>query len=62
MTPKEWKRLIDTDMPPIGPITAAVRDANKNRARGDVRICTGRLYTDEEFEARRRRILAEPLP
>ncbi len=33
-----------------------------NTHRGSVRIASGRYYTKEEYEARRKRILNTPLP
>lgn len=57
--------LIDADMPPIGPITENVREITKKNAsrfRGSVRLSTGRIWTDEEFEARRKIANTKPLP
>jgi hypothetical protein len=62
---KDWSELIDTDFPPIGPITEKTREQTyreASRFRGSVRISTGRFWTDEEFEEYRRTILNTPLP
>lgn len=42
--------------------TLAETNRQKFRFRGSVRIATGRIYTDDEYEARRRKILGTPLP
>ena len=47
------------------PVTeAALREIEKNagKYRGSVRLAIGRIYTDQEFEQRRQRVLAQPLP
>jgi hypothetical protein len=61
MNKETLAKLIDTDMPPISPIT----EENKYSAgRGcrDIRIATGRIWTDKEFAERRKRALETPLP
>jgi hypothetical protein len=65
MAAYDWKKLIDVDMPRMGPITDTVRVRTQEEAarfRGNVRISTGRFYTDDELLRRRARALATPLP
>jgi hypothetical protein len=59
----DWKKCIDIDM------TASKSDENARSItmkyaaiypiRGDVRLATGRIYTDEEWEARKKRVIFE---
>ena len=61
----QWKKLIDTDLPPMGSITDVSRENTKRYAvkyRGSVRISLGRFLTDEEYENHRKKSLAKPLP
>ena len=61
----QWKKLIDTDLPPMGPITDVSRENTKRYAakyRGSVRISLGRFPTDEEYENHRKKSLTTPLP
>ena len=57
--------LIDTDFPEVGPITdetlQAIED-HASRCRGSVRMSTGRIWKDKDYEAYRRRVLSQPLP
>ena len=60
-----WKELITTDFPDGDRITKATVAGVKSEARrfrASMRVATGRLYTDEEFEKRRSRVLGTPLP
>lgn len=60
-----WIDWIDVDFPKRGPITQkTVEETQKfsTRFRGNVRISTGRIYTDEEYQRYRRRVLDTPLP
>lgn len=61
----KWTELIDKDMPAFGPITKEVVDGIKKtrgRFRGSVRISQGKIFTDEEYEAWRKRVLKTALP
>jgi hypothetical protein len=65
MAADDWKKLIDRDPPGMGPITegARLRTVQESvRYRGNVRISTGRFYTDEELRERRELALRTPLP
>lgn len=59
--------VLNKDWPTSHPITQATVDAIKRDGRreyyvGNARMATGRVYTDAEYEARRARVLATPLP
>ncbi len=59
------RKIIDKEFPMPRAITERARRVtlrNAHRFRGSVRITCGRFYTDEEYEAKRERILAKPLP
>lgn len=62
---KDWKECIYLDWP-VRPVTERTREVAYQMARrgyrADVRTATGRVYTDAEFEARQKRILATELP
>jgi|WetSurMetagenome_2_1015567.scaffolds.fasta_scaffold139351_4 hypothetical protein len=61
--PKELLDLIDVDFPKIGEITEEVRMRTVELGvRGDVRLSTGRFYTDKELEERRYEELSTLLP
>ena len=65
MDENELIRLIDKDVPEIGSITQEMVQctlAYSNQFRGSVRASTGKIYTDEEYAARRDRVLGTPLP
>jgi len=62
---KEWKDVIFLDPPKIGSITAeSVQDIKKKtfRYRGSVRLATGRVIIDDEYNKKRKSILQKPLP
>ncbi|MBT4135399.1 hypothetical protein HOD75_02480 [archaeon] len=63
---KNWREVIDTDFPEMGPITeesiAFIRKYGHRFYCSDVRIATGRIMTDSSYEARRKEILETPLP
>lgn len=64
-TVRKWQDVVDTDFPEMAPITEqTVDDAvlNGSRFRGSVRISTGRIWTDKDFQARRERVRNTPLP
>lgn len=57
--------LVDKDFPKIRPVTGTVRERIKEQSilyRGSVRLSTGRFLTDEEYLARRIKILEMQLP
>lgn len=64
---KDWREVIFEDFPEIR-ITDRTRTTMRRAAESarylinNVRIATGRFYTDSEYEARRSRILNTPLP
>lgn len=61
---KTWAEYINDDMPKRGPVTKESIECTLKEARrfrGSVRLSTGRLWTDEDFEARRNRVLNIPL-
>ena len=61
---KAWTEYIDVDMPDRGPITKESVECTKKesgRIRGSVRLSTGRLWTDEDYEARHDRVYNTPL-
>lgn len=57
--------LIDKDFPNFQPVTENIREVvkvNSMRHRGSVRICNGLFWTEEEYQSRRDKVLATPLP
>ena len=65
MNLREWRELIREDFPEMGPTTEETTKAiekNCDRFRGGMRISTGRIWQDDEFEERRRRVLSTPVP
>ena len=62
---RDWHDLVRTDFPKIGPITPktiADIEKEKHRFRGGFRISTGRFWTDDDFDNRRRKVLSTDLP
>jgi len=65
MNAQERRKILDTPIPLPERITEAVireTERQSERFRGSVRISTRRIYTDDEFEARRKMIMETPLP
>jgi len=65
MSFKNLNDVIDAPAPIPSNITDKTKEvtqAESHRFRGSVRIALGKFYTDEEYEARRKRILNTPLP
>jgi hypothetical protein len=65
MNLRDWKELVKEDFPEMGPVTAETIEAvekNCYRFRGGMRISTGRIWRDDEFEERRRKVLSTPVP
>ena len=62
---RNWDEVVFEDIPEPGPITEDVVKKVKvdsNKYRGSVRMASGRIWIDEEFEKYRREILNRPLP
>lgn len=60
-----WEELIYEDFPEMGRVTNKTLETIKRegyRFRGGVRISTGRIWIDGEYEDRRKKVLSEPLP
>jgi len=65
MVLKDWREVINTDWPEQGPVTQETVRAIQYQAQrygGTVRESTGRIWTDEAYETRRKRVLSTPLP
>lgn len=65
MATQGWRDLINVDMPSIGPVTSkTIQCTGKyaGRVRGSARISSGRIFTDAEIEARRKKVLKRRLP
>lgn len=62
---KSLKSVIDRSPPVPKKVTKKTREKTMieaDRFRGSVRISSGKFYTDEEFEDRKRRVFNTPLP
>lgn len=63
-----WEEVVERDFPERRPVTVKTRESLKenpllaSRYRCSMRIATGRIYTDEEFEARRTQVFSTELP
>lgn len=65
MVANDWKNAIKRNLPKIGPITNKTISCtleNAGRFRGAVRASMGRIWTNKDFEARRKRVLNTRLP
>lgn len=65
MNIRSWDELLDVDLPRIGPVTENTIEHTLNEAsrfRGSMRIATGRVWIDSEFEEYRFLVLNKPLP
>lgn len=61
----DWRMVIKKDFPEMGEVTSETLEEIERegfRYRGGVRISSKRVWTDAEFESRRRKVLSEPLP
>ncbi len=61
----DWRTVVEKDFPEIGEMTLETivnTEREGHSHRGDVRISTNRVWTDVEYESRRRKVLSEPLP
>ena len=56
--------VTDVDFPDVEFTEELRNDVIKGKQviSGDIRIATGRFYTDEEWESRRKKVLSKPLP
>ena len=63
---KDWREVIDLDFPKLPEITQKIIQNNIYACRqlgcGDARLATGRIWTDEAYEARRQKVLSTSLP
>ncbi len=66
---KSWKEVIFEDLPKMGKITEESLKRTRSYSRSgryspikNTRLSTGRIWTDEDFEARRKRVYDTPLP
>lgn len=62
---ESWIDLIGVDIPSQRPVTEETvwcTLKNASRFRGSVRASTGRIWTDHDYEARRKRVLRMRLP
>ena len=65
MNAREKANVLDERLPLLGKVTLDTIAETKrlnSRFRGSVRVSTGRVYTDDEFQARRKRVLNTKLP
>jgi hypothetical protein len=62
---KDWREVLTADLPGGAPVTRKtvemVREHSR-RYRGGMRISTGRIWIDADYEKRRAKVLATPLP
>lgn len=62
---EQVRGLMERDFPRPGPVTEetlAVTADESERFRGSVRLSSGRVWTDKDYEAYRGRVLATKLP
>lgn len=62
---RDWRDVIASPFPSFGAITEETREMTRRhsrRFRGSVRMSTARYFTSEEFEQRRKEVLAKQLP
>jgi hypothetical protein len=62
---KEWRDVLTADFPSMKPVTQNTVDLalkEGRRFRGSMRVSTGRIWTDRDFERFRTRVLNTPLP
>ncbi|MBS3074961.1 hypothetical protein J4429_00720 [Candidatus Pacearchaeota archaeon] len=65
MSLENWEDVIDRDWPDQGPVTSETVRAIQYHAQrygGTMREATGRVWTNEAYEARRKKVLSTPLP
>lgn len=61
----DWHAVIDKDFPEMGEVTQETLEQIEDEAhryRGGVRVSTKRVWTDAEYEERRRQVLSADLP
>ncbi|PIN91098.1 hypothetical protein COU61_02410 [Candidatus Pacearchaeota archaeon CG10_big_fil_rev_8_21_14_0_10_35_13] len=63
---RSWEEALHEELSPRGSITEETRRMTVEYAQGhyigDVRITTGRFWTDKKYEERRTKVLETPLP
>jgi hypothetical protein len=63
---RDWKGVIIDDWPEIGEVTRRTIVYSKELAsrgyRASMRVATGRVHVDRDYEAWREGVLATPLP
>jgi hypothetical protein len=62
---REWSEVLYSAFPALGEITDAARETTRlhsQRFRGSMRMSTGRFYTTDEYNQKRKEVLAKRLP
>ena len=62
---RDWHEAIDARLQRLNKVTGQTIGttlAQREHFRGSVRVATGRIYTTEEYEERRNRVLNTALP
>jgi len=62
---KRWQDVLTDDFPTAKPVTQKAVDLalkEGRRFRGSMRVSTGRMWTDRDFERFRAKVLNTPLP
>jgi len=61
---KDWRDVINEDFPKMEITQETVENVRMTQRgyRVSARVATGRVYTSAEYEAKRAKILATPLP
>ncbi len=60
-----WRDVLTSDFPSAKPVTQKTVDLvlkEGRRFRGSMRVSTGRIWTDRDFEQFRAKVLNTPLP
>ncbi len=61
----DWRKVLTKDIPGNLTVTSKTVEmaiSQGRRYRGSMRISTGRIWTSEDYEKRRKKILTTPLP
>lgn len=62
---KDWRDVLTADFPrgrPVTRKTVGIATEEGKRFRGSMRVSTGRIWTELNFEKYRQRVLNTPLP
>jgi hypothetical protein len=62
---KGWRDVLNVDFPESRPVTKSTVSLAKKegrRFRGSMRVSTGRIWTERNYEKFRQRVLSTPLP